>query len=74
MLLFHALKIIGAAFALVLISPGPAYAYLDPGTTSMILQVVISVFVGGAIAAKVYWNKLKIFFSGFRKEDKETGD
>ncbi len=36
-----------------------AYAYIDPGTGSMVAQMLIGVFVGLGIAIKVYWYKLK---------------
>ena len=36
-----------------------AYAYIDPGTGSMVTQMLIGVFVGIGIAIKVYWYKLK---------------
>ena len=40
-----------------------AFAYLDPGTGSIIIQGVIAAVVGGLIVIKVYWYKLKSFFS-----------
>ena len=36
-----------------------AYAYIDPGTGSMVIQVLIGNLVGLGIAIKVYWYKLK---------------
>ena len=36
-----------------------AYAYIDPGTGSMVVQVLIGALVGFGIAIKVYWYKLK---------------
>jgi len=36
-----------------------AYAYIDPGTGSMVVQVLIGALVGLGIAIKVYWYKLK---------------
>lgn len=41
----------------------PAHAYLDPGTGSMILQGIIGAVVGGLIALKLYWSRLKEFLS-----------
>ena len=35
----------------------PAYAYLDPGTGSMILQVLLGGFAGLALAGKLYWRR-----------------
>jgi uncharacterized membrane protein YfcA len=40
----------------------PAYAYLDPGTGSMILQAVIGAIVGSAVAIKIFWKRIKHFF------------
>ncbi|MBT5496822.1 MAG: hypothetical protein HOK54_13860 [Alphaproteobacteria bacterium] len=44
----------------------PAHAYLDPGTGSMILQGIIGAVVGGLIALKLYWARLKDFLAGRR--------
>jgi hypothetical protein len=38
--------------------------YLDPGSGSMILQIVIAAVLGGAYAVKVYWKKIKRFLGG----------
>lgn len=38
-----------------------AYAYLDPGTGSMILQAVLAAIVGSAMAIKIFWRKIKSF-------------
>jgi hypothetical protein len=37
----------------------PAHAYLDPGTGSMILQVLLGGVAGVAVAGKFYWHRLK---------------
>ena len=49
-----------------------AFAYLDPGTGSFIYQVLVASFIGGFFAVKMYWQKIKNFFSHhfFRKEGK----
>jgi hypothetical protein len=36
-----------------------AYAYLDPGTGSLVLQAVLAVFTGGLFVVKTYWQKIK---------------
>lgn len=36
----------------------PAHAYLDPGTGSMILQVVLGGVAGAAVAGRFYWHRL----------------
>ena len=40
-----------------------AHAYIDPGTGSYIIQVVIGVLLGAAFALKVYWEKVRAYFS-----------
>lgn len=51
-----------AASALLLFSTQDAYAYLDPGTGSMILQGLIGGIAGGMFAIRLYWGKLKSRF------------
>lgn len=44
------------------------HAYIDPGTGSIIFQVVIGLFVGGLFAVKIFWNKIRNFFNSiFRR-------
>lgn len=48
----------------------PSYAYIDPGTGSIILQ---SVLAGAAVAAgllRTYWHRVRTFFGA---SDKATG-
>jgi len=40
-------------------------AYLDPGTGSFILQMLIAFAVGASFFIKMYWRKVKNFFSRF---------
>ena len=40
-----------------------AYAYLDPGTGSIIVQMLIGTLVGAGVAIKVYWQKIKMRFT-----------
>lgn len=49
-----------------------AYAYIDPGTGSAILQILIGTAVGLGITLKVYWHRIRMRFSNFsEKADKE---
>jgi hypothetical protein len=52
------------------ISTTTAHAYLDPGTGSMILQVLLGGVAGLALAGKLYWHKLLSLF-GIRREPSE---
>jgi len=44
----------------------PAYAYLDPGTGSMLISAVIGVAAAVALAVKMFWYRLVGFFRGKR--------
>ena len=40
----------------------PAYAYLDPGTGSMLLQGLIGGIAAAIAFLSIYWQKVKAFF------------
>jgi hypothetical protein len=44
-------------------------AYLDPGSGSFILQLLIAAVLGGIIAIRAYWGKVKNFFRGILSRD-----
>lgn len=47
-----------------------AHAYLDPGTGSIILQVLLGGIAGLAVALKLYWHKL-LSWTGIRKQTED---
>jgi hypothetical protein len=47
--------------------PTTAYAYLDPGTGSMIIQMVIGAIAAGLLTLKFYWHKITTFFRDKKK-------
>ncbi|PKH54989.1 hypothetical protein CXF83_08420 [Shewanella sp. Choline-02u-19] len=49
----------------------PAYAYLDPGTGSIIFQAIIASVVMGFATIRLWWDKFLSLFSS-RKSDKES--
>jgi hypothetical protein len=55
-----------------------AYAYyIDPGTGSMIIQVLIGAIVGGLALIGVYRMRVRNFFSNLfkrRRQDNESGE
>jgi hypothetical protein len=62
-----------AAFvaALLLLAPTAAHAYLDPGTGSYVLQMIIAGLLGAAFAIKMYWLRIKRFLAGiFSKNER----
>lgn len=40
-------------------SVSEAYAYLDPGSGSVVIQMLIGALAGAGIALKIYWYKIK---------------
>ncbi len=61
-------KLMGYTFLILLLGVGTvipyvflpqAYAYVDPGTGSAIIYVLISTFVGIGMTLKIYWNRIK---------------
>jgi hypothetical protein len=46
----------------LLIYPSKAYAYLDPGTGSYVLQLLIASAIGALFALKMFWKRVSTFF------------
>ena len=52
----------------IILLPSNAYAYLDPGTGSIILQAILG-FIAAAIASiSVYWTKFKMLINKIFKK------
>ncbi len=51
---------------IVLLTAKPAYAYLDPGTGSMILQLLLGGVAGALMVGKLYYRKIQSFVAGLR--------
>ena len=58
---------------LVLLYTIDSEAYLDPGTGSMLLQVILGGIAAVGVAIKLYWHKLRAAF-GMAKKDKLEDD
>jgi hypothetical protein len=57
---------IALVLAVCLLTASPAYAYLDPGTGSMLVSAVLGVAAALALAVKMFWYRLISFFRGKR--------
>lgn len=55
-------RVLWLAVAAIVATIGPAHAYLDPGTGSIILQAIIGGLAMGAVTARLYWAKITGFF------------
>lgn len=56
-----------AGLGLLLAGVHDAHAYLDPGTGSFFLQMLIGGIAGSLVALKMYWGKVKTFFISLRR-------
>ncbi len=46
-----------------------AYAYIDPGVGSIVLQAIIGAIAATSLTIKIYWQKIKAFFK--KRKNKE---
>ena len=51
-----------------------AYAYLDPGTGSIIIQTLVSAFAATVTFLYYYGNKIKDFLKKFKKNNNEDNN
>ena len=59
-------------FMLVSEPSGELHAYLDPGSGSMVVQIVLGTIVGGLALVRLYWQRLMTFVSRRRKVETST--
>ena len=59
------------AVVLLTFSGEPSYAYLDPGTGSMLLQVILGGVAAVAVAIKLFWYKIRAAVGLSKKSDVE---
>jgi hypothetical protein len=48
-----------------------SYAYIDPGTGSIILQAILAFIASVFAVASFYWNKIKLFIKSKLKKKSE---
>ena len=53
------------------ISPSVAFAYIDPGTGGLLLQLLLGGIGGAIVVFKVYWRNVRDFF-GFAPKEEES--
>jgi hypothetical protein len=70
--MYATLRLALLSLSCLVVATGPAYAYLDPGTGSILLQGLIAGVAGGLVAARLYWSKVKHFLAFARKKGHET--
>ena len=63
------MRVIISVFLVLIVTD--AAAYLDPGTGSMLLQVILGGIAAVGVALKLYWHKLRAALGMARKPDPE---
>jgi len=63
--------LITTMFLYIIGVPGDALAYLDPGSGSIILQLLLGGIAGVVMVLKLYWESL---VGLFRRKKREQGD
>ncbi len=62
----------------VLLQSRNAYAYIDPGTGSYMLQIIIAGIVGATVSAKIFFHRIRAalgsVFGGSRKDSSAQED
>jgi hypothetical protein len=46
------------------------HLYLDPGSGSFLLQLLLAALLGAGFAIRIFWKKIKAFFTGKKVEEK----
>ncbi len=65
---------IAAGFLTALGLGQPAHAYLDPGTGSILIQILLGGTAGAAAILKLYWHNIRAYFSRGAAEAPEAAD
>lgn len=48
---------------IIFLYPSTSYAYLDPGTGSILLQAILGAIATGFMVISIWWQKFKSFIS-----------
>ena len=56
-----------------LIAAPHAHAYIDPGSSSMLIQIIIGIAGAAGLAIATFWRRIRMFF-GRKSTPEETPD
>ncbi len=54
-------------------APNMLFGYLDAGTGSYMIQIIIASLAGGALALKIFWRRIYSFFKRDPSKSKKEG-
>ena len=49
-------------------------AYLDPGSGSMLVQLILGAVLGAGVFIRVFWKNIKSFFTKGKSDSEELAD
>lgn len=58
--------------AIAFLLPNNAFAYIDPGSGSVLLQLLLAGIVGAGMFIKMYWNRFIAIFSGKKNDNQDS--
>lgn len=64
-------RVLGIVVLLAVLFPRDAFAYIDPGSGSLIFQTIVATLAGVAYGVRVYWSRIRGLF-GRRAPDSST--
>jgi len=70
---FSISRVLAMTVALMLVA-APAFAYIDPGTGSFLVQGIIAAVIGIGVTGKLYWSRIKSFLTGKPVAEDEDDD
>ena len=50
------------------------WLYLDPGSGSFIVQLIIATALGAGVALRLYWSKIKSFLTAKKSASKDSSE
>lgn len=53
---------------------GMPFLYLDPGSGSFIIQLLLAAGLGLGVAVKLYWSKIKVLFNRKKVDTDSSAD
>jgi hypothetical protein len=59
---------------LVWMSEAPVDAYLDPGSGSMLVQLLLGGFAGAAVIVKLGWHRFRAMFGSKLKDETKSDE
>ncbi len=66
-------RVLGLALLVAILFPRDAFAYLDPGSGSLIFQTIVAGLAGVAYGVRVYWSRIMGWFGRGTPPDAPPG-